>query len=298
MGFFKFLRNNKEEVVTQPLIKEPRAKGEAIQNEDGIWEQDYETWNGSDWVTEKYLHNGSEWVKKPIVLVIPDTKGGISLKKSVISLDKSLISLTKKTGFNFEGHVAKVAVVLDYSGSMDRLYRSGAVQDVLTRLMPLSLKFDDNGELEVWLFHHSYKRIEPLDLSNFENYVDDVVENSGFTMGATKYEPVLQDVLRKYFIEEASTSNIPSFIIFITDGENNDERDTNKIIQESANHNIFIQFVGIGNERFRYLEQLDDLEGRKVDNTGFIKVQDMAKLNDEDLYELLLSQYPDWLKNK
>ena len=298
MGFFGFGSNN-----NAPQDTTPRAVGQAFQNAQGQWEQEYEVWNGSQWVREMYIHNGVEWVKKPVVKVditksIPNTAAGINLKKSVISLDKSLISLEKKSGINFDGHRAKVAVVMDYSGSMSSLYRSGAVQNVLTRLMPLALRFDDNGELDVWIFDNSYHRLESMNLSNFESYVKEEIIGKGYRMGCTSYAPVLQDVLRKYFVEDAATSNIPTFVVFITDGSNDDRRATNEVIKESSYKNIFIQFVGIGNERFEYLEKLDDLTGRPVDNTGFIKVSDMARLSDEELFDLLLDQYPNWLRNK
>jgi hypothetical protein len=299
MGIFGFGNNNN----TTPVDTTPRAVGQAYQNAQGQWEQEYEVWKNGSWVRELYIHNGTEWVVKPSLKVditkrIPNTEAGINLKKSVISLDKSLISLEKKSGINFDGHKAKVAVVMDYSGSMSRLYKNGEVQRTLNRLMPLALRFDDNGELDVWIFDDNYHRLESMDLNNFESYVNEEIVRKGYRMGCTSYSPVLQDVLRKYFVEDASTSHIPTFVVFITDGSNDDKRATNEIIKESSYKNIFIQFVGIGNERFEYLERLDDLTGRPVDNTGFIKVQDMARLSDEQLFDMLLDQYPDWLKNK
>lgn len=300
MGLFGFGNKGGNSV---PQDTTPRAVGQAYQNSDGVWEQEYEVWNGSNWVKSLYIHNGTDWVVKPMARVditknIPDTEAGISLKKSVISLDKSLISLEKKSGLSFNGHRAKVAVVMDYSGSMGSLYRNGSVQKVLNRLMPLALRFDDNGELDVWIFDNHYHRLESMDLSNFETYVRREIIDKGYRMGCTSYAPVLEDVLRKYFVEDVSTSDIPTFVVFITDGANDDKRATNDVIKESSYKNIFIQFVGIGSERFEYLEKLDDLTGRPVDNTGFIKVSDMARLSDEELFDLLLDQYPDWLKNK
>lgn len=299
MGIFGFGNNNN----TTPVDTTPRAVGQAYQNAQGQWEQEYEVWKNGAWVKELYIHNGTEWVVKPSLKVditkkIPDTAAGISLKKSVISLDKSLISLEKKSGINFDGHKAKVAVVMDYSGSMSRLYRNGEVQRTLNRLMPLALRFDDNGELDVWIFDDKYHRLESMDLNNFESYVEEEIIRKGYRMGCTSYAPVLEDVIRKYFVEDAATSHIPTFVVFITDGSNDDKRATNEIIKESSYKNIFIQFVGIGNERFEYLERLDDLTGRPVDNTGFIKVQDMARVEDEQLFDMLLDQYPDWLRNK
>lgn len=298
MGFFGFGKSD-----STPQDTTPRVVGEAYQNAQGQWEQEYEVWENGKWVRALFVHNGTDWVKKPVVKMdltkkIPDTTAGISLKKSVISLDKSLISLEKKSGFNFDGHRAKVAVVMDYSGSMSDLYRSGAVQDVLTRLMPLALRFDDNGELDVWIFDDRYHRLESMTLDNFETYVRSEIMDKGYRMGCTSYAPVLEDVLHKYFVEDVSSSDIPTFVIFITDGANDDKRATDNIIKESSYKNIFIQFVGIGRSSFEYLEKLDDLTGRPIDNTGFIKVSDMASVSDEGLYEMLLDQYPDWLKNK
>lgn len=303
MGFFGFGQGSNTPQNVTPQDTTPKAVGSAYQNAQGQWEQEYEVWENGQWVCALYIHNGTDWVKKPIVKLdltknIPDTAAGISLKKSVISLDKSLISLEKKSGFSFDGHRAKVAVVMDYSGSMSHLYRDGSVQKVLTRLMPLALRFDDNGELDVWLFHESFYRIESMTLNNFDNFVNNEITRKGYRMGCTSYAPVLEDVLHKYFVEDVATSDIPTFVIFITDGANDDKRATDKIIQESSYKNIFIQFVGIGADRFDYLEKLDDLTGRPVDNTGFIKVSDMSSVSDEGLYEMLLDQYPDWLRNK
>ena len=87
-------------------------------------------------------------------------------------------------------------------------------------------------------------------------------------------------------------------MIFITDGENSDESATDQIIRELSNYNMFVQFIGIGNEDFNYLKKLDNLSGRNSDNTGFIKVSDMNKLTDEQLYTEILRQYKDWLNKR
>lgn len=92
-------------------------------------------------------------------------------------------------------------------------------------------------------------------------------------------------------------SPLPAFGIFITDGANHDRSATDRTIRESAKHKIFLKFVGTGEyDDFEYLEELDNLDGRPVDNTAFIRVTDFAKLTDDELYDLLLDQYTDWLK--
>jgi hypothetical protein len=58
----------------------------------------------------------------------------------------------------------------------------------------------------------------------------------------------------------------------------------------------FWQFIGIGKSSFGVLEKLDNLTGRLVDNAGFFAVENVDRLSDAALYELLLSEYPDWLR--
>ena len=264
----------------------------------GVWYQNYNVQDSTGAIVEKrYMHNGAQWVEAPskidLTKKIPSTNSGINLKKSVINLDKCLVDLSKKSGIDMAIHCARVACVMDFSGSMRQLYNTGAVQRVLDRLMPLGLRFDDNGAVDMWLFHNEYKRIDSITLDNFDGYVDNVALKSGMRFGGTSYAPALNDVYSKYIIEEPS--RVPAFVIFITDGSNSDKGNTNNIIKRLSEYNVFVQFVGIGNDSFDYLHRLDDLKGRRADNTGFIKVADFDKLTDDELYRELLVQYIDWL---
>ena len=94
----------------------------------------------------------------------------IDMSKSSENLNKVLINMSKTGKIDMTKHVARVALAMDYSGSMYNLYDNGSVQNVITRLLPIALKFDDNGELEVWLFSDSQKRLEPITIKNYKNY--------------------------------------------------------------------------------------------------------------------------------
>lgn len=220
----------------------------------------------------------------------------IDMSKSKENLNTVLIDMSKGSKIDMTKHVARVALAMDYSGSMDHLFDNGSVQKTISRLLPIALKFDDNGELESWLFSTDYKRLEAVTENNFENYVKRVMQRSGMYMGGTYYEPVLSDMVNYY--KNIEPSEIPAFIIFITDGENMDKSNTNRIIRELSEYNIFVQFIGIGDEDFDYLKSLDKLKGRKHDNTGFTAVKDMNKLDDQQLYTEILRQYKDWLNKK
>ena len=221
----------------------------------------------------------------------------IDMSKHVANLETVLIDMSKNGKTNMVDHTARVAVAMDYSGSMSGMFSNGEVQEIVERLLPIALKFDDNGELESWLFSNDYERINPVTISNHQGYVKTVMMNSGMYMGGTNYSPVLKDIVKYY--KDKHPSDVPAFIIFITDGDNFDESETNSIVRKLSEYNMFVQFVGIGNgSSFRYLRHLDELSGRKNDNTGFISVQDMNRLSDEQLYTEMLRQYNDWLNKK
>ena len=219
----------------------------------------------------------------------------IDMSKHAENLNTVLIDMSKSGKTNMANHTARVALAMDYSGSMSNLFANGSVQDVVTRLLPIALKFDDNGELESWLFSNDKERLVPVTASNYETYVKNVMMRARMRMGGTEYAPVLNDIVKCY----KKSGSIPAFVMFITDGDNWDESATDAIIRELSNYNMFVQFVGIGTATdFAYLKKLDNLSGRKHDNTGFIAVDDMNKLDDQQLYTEMLRQYNEWLNNK
>lgn len=221
----------------------------------------------------------------------------IDMSKHTEQLETVLIDMSKNGKTDMTNHSARVAIAMDYSGSMSNMFSNGEVQEIVTRLLPIALKFDDNEELESWLFSNDCERINPVTISNYQNYVKNFMLNAGMYMGGTEYAPVLKDIVKYY--KDNNPSDIPAFVIFITDGDNSDENVTDSIVRKLSEYNMFVQFVGIGNgSSFKYLRKLDNLSGRKSDNTGFITVQDMNRLNDEQLYTEMLRQYNDWLNNK
>lgn len=221
----------------------------------------------------------------------------IDMSKHAENLNTVLIDMSKNGKTNMNSHTARVALAMDYSGSMSNLFRNGSVQDVVTRLLPIALKFDDNGELESWLFSNGKERLESVTASNYECYVKNVMMNARMRMGGTEYAPVLNDIVKYY--KDKHPSTVPAFVMFITDGDNWDQDETNAVIRELSNYNMFVQFVGIGTDTdFAYLRKLDNLSGRKHDNTGFIAVKDMNKMDDQKLYTEMLRQYNEWLNNK
>lgn len=220
-----------------------------------------------------------------------NTETKIDLSKKInLRKEKIGISLAKK---NVESIVAEVKVVIDKSGSMYELYKDGTVKETIERLAPLAFKFDDDGAMETMLFNTRIKELPDVTEDNLYSYFDDYIGEDEAD-GGTRYDRPIYKILE---YAKRREKQVPIFVIFITDGEDGDENSTKEALIESSNYDIYYQFVGIGNEKFRFLEELDNLKGRKFDNAGFIKIQDLNKISDERLYEQLLDEFVDINKN-
>jgi hypothetical protein len=110
--------------------------------------------------------------------------------------------------------------------------------------------------------------------------------------GGTSYAGVINRIVKKY----AKTSGDPAYILFVTDGDNSDKKPAENAVIEASKYPIFWQFVGIGKGEFQFLEKLDTLKGRIVDNANFFAVNDINEITDQELYQRMLAEFPLWLK--
>lgn len=209
---------------------------------------------------------------------------------SVIKKRADLLKTVSITKGIKETTKSRVALVLDYSGSMDYLYRTGFVQELLERLMPLGINFDDNGAIDVILFHNKAKDLGEVTLSNFTGFIKREIL-AKHSMGGTSYASAINLVVDKYKDEPGD----PVYCIFVTDGECMTERASEDAIIKASKYGIFWQFVGIGDENFSFLKRLDDMSGRQIDNANFFKVKKLKKMSDEELYSKMMAEYPEYL---
>ncbi len=215
----------------------------------------------------------------------PELDRKLSLRKEIV-LDE-----VKKS--NISASVARVVFVLDHSGSMRTMYNDGTVQNILERIFPVAMQFDDNAELDFYWFDKLFKEFLPVNYDSIDGYVQKVILSQNDHFGITCYAPVMREIITKY--GKKNKANIPTFVIFITDGANSDKTDSKAALIQASKYNIFWKFIGIGKESFPFLEKLDTLTGRVVDNANFGSVNDLDELSDSQLYSLILEEYNDWL---
>jgi hypothetical protein len=249
----------------------------------------------------------------------------ISLKK-IEQEAPQLINLAKKADIsiqkaNLRNHKAKVALCLDISGSMSFLYSSGKIQKFAEKILALGCQFDDNGSIDIFLFGSNAHKAGEMSLGNFKNFIPNML-NQYPLEGGTYYGKVMKMIRSFYFPlgrggsrTSSVASNQPVYVMFVTDGATADESETQQHVKWSSFEPIFWQFMAIGKSRkdvkgegfwgwlsqafasdFTFLEGLDNMSDRYIDNADFFSVEDPETIVDEKLYDLLMTEYPNWVK--
>ena len=244
----------------------------------------------------------------------------VSLEKRIERQAPQLVNLVKQASVSLEkaglsSHRAKVCMCLDISGSMSGLYRKGLVQSFAERILALACKFDDDGEIDVFLFGQQVHQPVPMGLSNWNGYIAQVIKLHPLE-GDTRYGRAMEAIRQFYFPDAAGGARtsphkaaLPVYVMFVTDGSTSDKSATEKQLRWSSMEPIFWQFMGVGKGRksknkllaafqdsdFPFLESLDELPGRLIDNANYFAVHSPDEHSDAALYDLLMTEYPGWL---
>lgn len=211
-------------------------------------------------------------------------------QENFVQLKRKVTLAVKRVGL--EGQRARVALALDISVSMRRMFEAGTVQRVCERLLALGVKFDDNGAVDIFLFGNKDYDVGELSEENFYGFVEQEIASQYRLEGKTNYAGVINRIVEKYTTEPGD----PAYVLFITDGDNHDKAEAEEAIVKASKFPIFWQFVGIGGSTFEFLDKLDTMSGRFIDNANFFALNDIERVSDEDLYQRMLVEFPSWLK--
>lgn len=220
--------------------------------------------------------------------------------------------------------VMRVGLALDVSGSAKPLYQRGIIQQTIDRLVPVAMKFDDNGEMDVWTFHNEAQQVASVTKQDMDGYVDrEILNKAGVSLwGGTKYTPPMASMRDFYFGAARSAApaasggllgklfgskpaapapspapttgvQVPAMALLLTDGENTDRPATEAFLRASVGLPVYWQMVGVGNPReFGFIEEMADA----LPNVGYVSLASLD-ISDEKLYDALLSQeLCDWVK--
>ncbi|WP_062214734.1 VWA domain-containing protein [Streptomyces sp. NBRC 109706] len=207
----------------------------------------------------------------------------------------ALVSLAKQAAVALEQRglgdaSAAVYLVLDHSRSMQPHYRSGAVQRLAEQALALCAHLDDDGVVPVVFFGSEAAPAVDVRLSEYEGVIEHLHVRQPW--GTTNLPAAMRAVVAHY---RASGSADPALVITQTDGNPNSRRDAAHTMRDVSGLPLFWSFVGFG-DRIEFLEKLDSLRGRRVDNASLVHAADPHAMGDAELYDGLLHEYPAWLE--
>ncbi|MCI5149931.1 MAG: hypothetical protein D3916_11185 [Candidatus Electrothrix sp. MAN1_4] len=140
----------------------------------------------------------------PVVLIEKEgNMAAVNIRKQdevaarTIDLRKK-VSLAKSNA-GLQGKKAQVEFVLDISGSFSSSYRDNIIQDIVERLAPIALEFDDDGIMPVTLFGVNSHQAPEITQSNLCDYVNREVVKKYKLEGGTQYAKPLWDIVHRHF---------------------------------------------------------------------------------------------------
>lgn len=237
-----------------------------------------------------------DYVKRPTAAPRP----AVSLEKvaavapGLVDLYKTAQSSVAERGL--AGERVAVYLVLDRSGSMRALYKSGAMQRLAEQVLALAAHFDDDGVVPVVFFDTEAHDPVAVSLEDYAGRIDEAHEALGH-MGRTNYAAAMRTVIEHH---QQTSPTSPALVVFQTDGSPENRRAATETLCDAAKLPIFWQFIGFGDDEFLFLRKLDELEvpkHRVIDNAGFEAAgPDPAALAASEVYAMVTAEFPTWLR--
>lgn len=233
--------------------------------------------------------------------------------------------LTKKVeAFTFElakkgiitAPTMRVCAAFDISGSMDDEIRDGSLQHAQDQTGAVGIKFDDNGEIDTWVFDDRATYLGVWTPDNYKNFL--LNHGISHSRGGTNYAPIINDIVEKMYVTGCGTQpqvvtkkvggffgfggkkvtetiggtgtqagTDPVLAVIVTDGEPTDSFATiSAAIKKAAAGPTFFVFLGVSNQhsKFPTLEKLSSAH----DNVGVGYLKGF-NLPDEKVYEQMVS---------
>ncbi len=232
----------------------------------------------------------------------------ISLEKRSEKVGAILLTKGVKTA-----PIMRVGLALDISMSMSSIISRGTLQNAVDQLMGVAVKFDDNGELDVFKFDTECEYVGTATPSNYENYVK---KNGISARGGTAYGPIVNEAVKFFFQGNGAPAKkvggffgfggktvaaspagdtSPVLMMILTDGEPGDRGDSlTRIFRNAEQHNIYFHLVGIGGTRssFPTIARLAD----DLDNVGEVYLPRLDMSDDEIYQQIICDELVGWIK--
>ncbi|KXO90938.1 von Willebrand factor type A domain (plasmid) [Tsukamurella tyrosinosolvens] len=198
--------------------------------------------------------------------------------------DKAGVSLSKR---GLSGVRTEALLLLDHSMSMDRDYRDGLVQQLVERALGFALQVDGDGVIPVIPFDSGVGAEVNVTVENYAGIVDRELYRPS-KMGSTNLTAALKEVEVL-----AEKTQAPLFVIVVTDGSPDDRRSATAAVRRLSQYAVFLKFLAI--RPVDYLQELDDMDGRLVDNADAKFLSNPSGVSDLEFAEAMVDEWDSWI---
>ncbi|WP_309234888.1 VWA domain-containing protein [Nocardia sp. XZ_19_385] len=231
------------------------------------------------------------------IRTVPD-ESRLSLKKRErLDMRKRVVAEVLHTR-DVLGVRARVILVIDKTSSISKQYRNKVLHRVVDRMIPIATQLDDDGSLEAYLYARDYAKLPDISVADSDRWADTYLHLTGKhegidydRLGMRNDElPIMGSVMNTFYPGDG-----PALVLFFTDGGFAQKREIAELMRKASRLPAFWQFVGLGKANYGVLRNLDEMDGRAVDNAGFFTAEDIDRMDDAELYQRLLGEFADWL---
>lgn len=148
-----------------------------------------------------------------------------------------------------------------------------------------------------------------MSAGNYAGFVDRW--DTGRHYGTTNYAGTITSILSELpgatsgggisrFFKKAAPSGpaaMPTLVFFVTDGapDSGTKQQVKQLLVDAADKPVFWQFIGVNGFKPTFLEELDEMPGRVVDNVGLTAFDGESATNEAWFGEVLREFVTSWL---
>ncbi|CAD8153532.1 unnamed protein product [Paramecium octaurelia] len=103
-------------------------------------------------------------------------------------------------------------------------------------------------------------QLNAFELQGIANLYNYALANVTFS-GPTYFGPIISEALRQIYAQQQTEQNVYTILLILTDGIIHDMEQTKQLIVNSARLPLSIIIIGVGNENFSMMEELDGDQG-------------------------------------
>lgn len=215
-------------------------------------------------------------------------------------------------------NAAEVVLCMDVSDQMVDYLDSGKLEVIAERILAFATHVDIDSHIDLFLFAERAFFIGSMNLKNFEGFVTEALDKFNLS-GHADYTNVI-NLIRTTYLKQAEVDGkkkireTPVYVYFLSNGETDNPDEIAEQIAEASYEPIFWQFMTMGTTKadlqkgllgfllrpftddYSFLELIDDMDDRFIDNADFFNVFDPEAISDEEFYKLMMAEFPHWLK--